>query len=159
MKYEVEYPVDEKMQDASMRQSILAIYLAPKLPVFGLLCVFGLCVVLVGADMHPIIRWLLPFACLIILLTWLRAYQELRAMGRKRLSMSARPLTYLSFDESEISARSANETKRYEWTKLERMVETRDFLFLLSGKMSLFCIPKSVIAREAAHYIREKMKN
>lgn len=157
MRFEIEYPVDAAMQDASMRQGLLSIHVAPKLPAFGFICVLAVYVAFTGAGLHPIVRWLLPVACVVIVLMWLRAYLDLRAMGRKRLSLSSNPLAHLGFDEKAITTRTANETKTYEWERLERVVESRDFLFLMSGKASVFCIPKSVISREAGRYIRERM--
>lgn len=158
MKYEAEYEVDSAMQDASLRQSLVAIHLAPKFPMLLLLVILAVCVVFTGTLLNPFVRWLLPVVCVIIALTWFRAYREAISIGRKRLSLSERPITRISFDDREISSQNANEKKIYEWRKLERVIETRDFLFIMAGKMSLFCIPKRVINSEVEAYIKEKIK-
>ncbi len=158
MTFSTEYKVDTSMQDASLRQSLYAIHIKAKLPAFALLFIFGIVVVIVGADLNPFIRWLIPCVFVLLILMWLRAYRELIKIGRARLAMSSEPKSILSFDSSAIELRNANETKRYEWIKLERLVETKDFILLMVGKLSLFCIPKEFLTKEAEQYIKEKIK-
>jgi hypothetical protein len=159
MNFSTEYKVDAAMQDASLRQSLYVIHIKAKLPAFALLFIFGIVVVIVGPDLNPFIRWLIPGVFVLLILMWLRAYRELIKIGRARLAMSSDPKSILSFDSSAIELKNANETKRYEWSKLERFVETKDFLLLMVGRLSLFCIPKEFLSTEAESYIKEKMKN
>jgi hypothetical protein len=158
MKFETEYQVDALMQDASLRQYLIAIHFRPKLPLLMLFVILSTTVALTGHDLNPFIRWFLPGVCVLIALMWTKTYLEVIRMGRKRLSLSDRPTNYISFDDIRIEARNANEIKQYDWAKIEGLVETKDFYFLMSGKISLFCIPIVFLTPEAALYLKERIQ-
>jgi hypothetical protein len=159
MTFSTEYRVDTAMQDASLKQSLYVIHIKSKLPTLTFMLILGVVVAIFGVHLHPFKRWFTLGAFVLLGLMWLRPYLELIKMGRASLAMSSEPKCILSFDSSAIELENTTGAKRYVWTELEELVETKDFILLMVGKLSLLCIPKEFLTKEAKLYIKAKLKN
>ena len=158
MNFEVSYDVDTAMQDASMRQSLYAVFLKPKLWANTFLFLATIVVFLGGEVFGSWLKWLFLFLISFLTIIWVRAYYSLREFGRKRLQLSGNPETRIKINEKEIEFFSNTETRRYSWDKFDRTIETRDFLLIMSGKISLFCIPLRHLPAEVQKYKNERRR-
>ena len=56
-----------------------------------------------------------------------------------------------------IVYRSSTGTREHAWTKIERLVETKDFVILMAGTLPLLSLPKAAFADDALAFLRERI--
>jgi hypothetical protein len=155
MKFETTYDVDVATKDASIRQMLYAIRLKPKL--WGLV-VLSICTLLsfLAPDLlGPSIRWEPLVLMVFVTMLWIKSYYSLISTGRKTMELSSSPSVCLRLSSEEIEFISSNGTRKHSWTKIDRVLETKDFLLVMSGKLCLFCIPKRHLPADIQEYIKK----
>ncbi len=128
MIFSARYDVTEQLQDAMASQFFFAV-LRPRLPVITV-C-FAVLAGLGALDL-PYRGWIagyLSAVALLIVVRWTQAFFAGRAQGRAGLKLMEHPRVELTLA----------------WSKIERLMETKDFVVLMVGTPPLLSLPKAAL--------------
>ncbi len=157
MKFSATYEVTPRLQDDSVKQFFWHVLLRPQLG--GLLSMVAVLLAFIGFDL-PYKPWgigfcsgLLLFACA----TWCRTYFQIIAQARAGLKLMENPKVVITLDDACIEYASSTGTRRHAWDKIERCIETKDFVVLMHGKLPLLSLPKASLPSEALAFMQQKI--
>ncbi|MGF1679550.1 MAG: YcxB family protein [Candidatus Methylacidiphilales bacterium] len=156
MKYTATYEVTAKLQDDSMKQFYWHVLLRPRIG-----GIFAILAVLVGVIFFepPYKPWVVGFMgalFLLLIVMWAKAYFQILSQARDGLRLMEHPNVEVTLDDSQIEYVSSTGSRRHHWNKIEKIVETTDFIILMNGELPLLSLPKACFTNEALNYIKEK---
>lgn len=156
------YEVTQKLQDDMSREFFFGVLLRPRLfrivACLALLGVLAALTSLSGLDV-PYRLWIVGFlsaVALMIVLTWIITFFRARAQGRAGLRLIEHPRIEITLDEQQVLYSSSTGTRRHSWEKIQRIVETKNFIALMAGEIPLLMLPKSCFSAEALSLLRER---
>ncbi len=155
MKITVAYVVTPRLQDDSAKQFFWRVLLRPRIG--GFMAVFAALLGMIVFD-PPLKPWVVGFfsaALLFLIVTWVKAYFQIIAQGRAGLKLMENRQVEISLDDLLIEHVSSTGTRRYQWEKIERIEETKDFVILMNGKLPLLNLPKACVPTEALAFVKE----
>lgn len=159
MKFETEYIVTEQMQAESMKQYFLEVIMRSRpWKQLGLLI---LSAALVSWGLPKQMTWVLTFygvfaACLVAI--WIKSYALHQRVARDGLRLLDHPKIVVSLDDVQIEYVSATGTRRFQWDKIDKLHETRDFMVLMSGRLPLLTLPKLSFSEEVRGFMKGKIQ-
>jgi hypothetical protein len=157
MKYTATYEVTAKLQDDSVRQFYWNVLLRPKIG--GIFVTLALLLGLIALD-FPYKSWVVGFngaLFLFLVIMWAKTYFQILSQARAGLRLMEHPHVEILLDESQVEYVSSTGTRRHPWNKIERIVETSDFMILMYGKIPLLSLPKACFTTEALDFIQERI--
>ena len=115
----------------------------------------------------PLAVWIMPFHKLwlasffaamlaFIALSWWRAFRAGINQALTGLAVMEHPRVEVVMDDQGILYSSSTGTRRHQWDKIRRIVETPRFVILMNGNLPLLSLPKEGFSGEALEFIRRK---
>lgn len=156
MKYTATYEVTAKLQDDSVKQFYWHVLLRPRIG--GIFAIFAVLVGVIFLE-PPCKPWIVGFVgamFLFLITTWAKAYFHIISQARAGLRLMEHPKVEVILDDSHIEYISSTGSRRHHWNKIEKIVETTDFIVLMNGKLPLLSLPKCCFTSEVLNYIKEK---
>lgn len=144
------------------REFFFGVLLRPRLlrivACLGLLGVLAVLTSLSGLDVTYRL-WTVGFlsaVMVMILLTWIITFFRARAQGRAGFRLIEHPRVEVTLDEQQVLYSSSTGTRQHSWEKIQRIVETKNFVALMAGDVPLLMLPKSCFGTEALSFLRER---
>ncbi len=157
--YSAVYQVDEALNRSSIKQYFWTVLIRPKLPIFLVIlaCLIAIC--LISFPYQEWIALVLGTLVLVLIVSWMKAYFVTQAQGRDGLKLLNHPNIEIEMDEETITYRSSTGTRLHSWSKIDKLIETRDFVILQSGKLPLLILPKLPLSTDALKYLKGKTQS
>jgi hypothetical protein len=154
------YEVTPKLLDDFVKQYYWHELLRPR-RIFGMLLVlaFVLGTIATPYDSPPK-SWAVGFLSAVTILlvaAWVRAYFQFLAQERAGLKLMEHPNVKISMDDARIEYASSTGTRRHQWEKIDRILQTKDFVILMSGKLPLLSLPKLCFSIEALAFMEDRV--
>jgi hypothetical protein len=154
MKFTANYEVTASLQDASVRQFFFSVLLRPRIGAF--LAIFAVTLGVIILD-PPFKTWVVGFCTalsLLLVVMWVKTYLQVVGQARAGLRLMEHPRVEITMDDSLIEYVSSTGTRRHQWSKIERVEETKDFVILMNGKVPLLSLPKASFSAEALTFLK-----
>lgn len=159
MNFETRYTATDVLQKKAAKQLFFTVFLGRKW--IGL----GAFWVVAGASVAvvPSSGWTIPCilftAGFILTVMWVKTYFMLLRNSRDYLQMIDDPTMTLKIDDVDLEISASNGSRKTAWSKMDRIVETNDFLIPMIGKIPIICLPKSELTDETAAFVRQVIPN
>lgn len=157
MNFSTTYDVTSKLQDDSVKQYFWHVMLRPR--IVGVFLVFAMLIAAIFVEL-PYKPWIVGFFSamfLFLIITWVKVYFQILHQARAGLRLMEHPKVDISLDDSLIEYASSTGTRRHHWDKIERIEETKDFVILMNGKLTLLSLPKAHFTSEALAFMKERV--
>lgn len=153
MENTVKYLISKEMQRESNSQFFLSESLGKKwmvlIPVLLLLWVgiqYGERLIIVASF----------FSLVLITGAWMVSYIRYRNSGKQFVEILDSKEITLRFNMEDFEMSSETSSTRIIWSKVDSLVETKNYLYPMSGKQALIGLPKAHLSPERIEFIRER---
>jgi len=152
----ISYEVSPAMQDASIRQYFFSVLFGWRRVIpLTLLTLLAIALIASGAASVP--AAIVGSVVVVLLILWVKAYFQSLSQGRAGLRLMEHHRIEVRLNEEAVEYRSSTGTRVHRWEKIDRLIETKDFLILMHGKFPILSLPKEFLSPTAAGLIRSKL--
>jgi len=159
MNEEITYEVSPELQKQSMQAYFKHVALKKKwIGVLGFLVAGALITAFrpTGPDFYIGIG----FAAIgfVLLLTWVKAYHVHMKVSADAFDLHTNKTIVITLCDQDITVDRGTMKQQTRWSKITRVIDTGDFLVLLSGTLPVVNLPKQFLGNDQIAYIRSHAK-
>ena len=90
----------------------------------------------------------------VLVALWAKSYFSSRAQSLSQLALLNSNAVTIEFSEHGFMFSCDNSTRSIGWEQINRVEESRDFIFLLNNKLHLLTVPRAQLPRETVFFLR-----
>jgi hypothetical protein len=154
MEFRTEYRVTEAVQTAAARQMFHAVYLKKKWVWMVAMAVIGVVLWFQGWSPAREIGLADMIVAGVLAVLWVKTYVRVVANARTALRTLSDDLVTLRMGDEGMEMEMADSRRRLLWEKVDRVVETGDFMILVTGRLPVASLPKAALGVEVVEWLR-----
>ena len=154
MDFRTEYRVTEAVQTAAARQMFYAIYLRKKWIGIVAMAVIGVVLWFQGWSPAREIGLADMIVAGVLAALWVKTYYQVIGNSRTALRTLSDDQVTLTMGDEGMEMEMADSRRKLLWDKVDRVVETKDFMILMAGRLPVASLPKAELGGEVVEWLR-----
>ncbi len=154
MEFKTEYRVTEAVQTAAARQMFHAVYLRKKWVGMLAMAVIGVALWFQGSSPAREIGLADMMVAVVLVVLWVKTYVRVIGNSRTALRTLSDDLVTLRMGDEGMEMEMADSRRKLAWEKVDRVVETKDFMILMAGRLPVASLPKGALGVEMVEWLR-----
>lgn len=158
MNYQTKYPINEELIVTSTRQTFFKVYLKKKWILISLFFVLSVCAFIPDDPdgTGKIVGGVLSGVTFFLIVTWIKTYRATMANAMTHFRTTGEGTLHLNITDDLINISSESGSRKVKLDRITSLVETKDYVVLLTDKLPLFCLPKRLVDSDVVSWFLDR---